>query len=497
MSAAMAAGNMVEKHALVIGNGAYGAGRSLDNTENDAALMAGTLRKLEFKVTERRNLDRSGLMNAVAEFARSLPEGGTAFVYYAGHGMQIGGANYLTPIDMQLTSEQSVPLKAFALKMLLEQLSSAKSAVNVVVLDACRNNPFQPGGAIKYRSFANLGLAREEAPRGTLVAYSTSPGQLAADGKGKNSIYTEALAQALLEKHSTLETIFKRAGTAVRKRTLDDQIPWFHTSLTDDYYFLPPEGVTVVAGKPLQMALAGRGNAKARGDAADTNASWFRNLSDKDWKLLDWEVEQRVRRLTAEEIPYLEHQASSGSVVHQTTLGLLYRAGTDKLVDAATGGVMRANANNTQALKWLRVAADAGFPIAQTELGEMYFTGHGVDRDIDAARRWLEQAAAAGYPRARIDLTKLDTGQDAATATAAEPFKQIRSDGECVREAQAKGVHPTDLVEYVQACVRGESPKVVARKTPNDCIREAQQKGLKGMDLADYTRKCYGGGALR
>jgi hypothetical protein len=492
------AANTVEKFALVIGNGDYrDAARSLPNVSNDAALMAGTLRKLHFKVTERRDLDRSGLMSAVADFARGLPEGATAFVYYAGHGMQIGGANYLTPVDMTLTSEQSVPLNAYALKMLLEQLSAAKSAVNVVVLDACRNNPFQPNGAARYRSFANLGLAREEAPRGTLVAYATAPGQLAADGKGKNSLYTEALAQTLPEKHLTLEAIFKQVGTTVRQRTLDDQIPWFHTSLTDDYYFLPPEGVTVVAGKPLQMAKAGRSNTRARGDSPGTGSDWFRNLTDKDWKQLDWEIEQRVRRLTAEEIPYLEHQADGGSVVHQTTLGLVYRAGTDKLVDPAGGGVLRSNANNTQALRWLRRAAEAGFPIAQTELGEMYFTGHGTDRDVDAARRWFEQAAASGYPRARINLAKLDAGPDAPTATAPEPFKQIRSDGECVREAQAKGVHPTDLVEFVQACIRGESPKVVARKSPNDCIQEGVKMRLKGMELADYAKKCYGGGGLK
>lgn len=136
-------------------------------------------------------------------------------------------------------------------------------------------------------------------------------------------------------------------------------------------------------------------------------------------------------------------------------------------------------------------------PIAQTELGEMHFTGHGVDRDVDAAQRWFEQAAAAGYPRARINLAKLDAGPDAPTANAAEPFKQIRSDGECVREARARGVHPTDLVEFVQACIRGEKPKVVARKTPDDCIQEAMRKGLTGMPIADYAKRCFGGGALK
>ena len=127
------------------------------------------------------------------------------------------------------------------------------------------------------------------------------------------------------------------------------------------------------------------------------------------WTDLDWEIAQRVKRLTADELPGLEKKAAEGSPVHQTTLGLAYREGIDRATDPASGKVMRYNASNTKAVHWLRVAADGGFPIAQAELGEMYFRGHGVDRDLAEARRWLTLAARADYPRAKLDLFHLDT----------------------------------------------------------------------------------------
>lgn len=411
---ALAAGNAVEKFALVIGNRDYpNREGSLANTIRDTELMSQSLRKLGFAVTERSNLTRSQFLAEVSGFAERLPEGATAVVYYAGHGMQVGGASYLQPTDMALTSEQSVPVKAYPVKMLLERLAASKSAVNVVILDACRDNPFQPRGAVRYRSFADLGLAPVQAPRGTLVAYSTAPGQLAADGKEGNSVYTAALAKTLLEPRLELREIFERVANQVRKRTLDDQIPWYETSLTEKYYFLPPEGVTVVAGKPFQVADAGRQDSGARrgglagGPVLDRPLYWFDTLSPNEWSQLDWEIKQRARRLTADELPALEHKASGGNLVAQTTLGLSYRDGIEKAAEPASGKIMRYNASNTKALKWLRKAAEAGFPVAQVELGEMHYSGHGVDRDLGESLRWIERAASVDYPRARLDLIQL------------------------------------------------------------------------------------------
>jgi TPR repeat protein len=427
--AAQATGNMVSKFALVIGNRDYvGHERALNNALHDADLMAQSLSQLGFTVTQASNLTRGQMLADVSAFAKRLPEGATAFVYYAGHGIQVAGNNYLIPVDMVPTSEQTLAIKAYPLKSLLEQLSLSRSAVNVVVLDACRDNPFQPRSPVRYRNFANLGLAPVQAPRGTLLAFSTSPGQLAADGKGKNSIYTASLAKALLEPSLELREIFEQAGGQVRKRTLDDQIPWYETSLNGKYYFLPPEGLTVVAGKSLQLAESGQSNFRFRSDRPSPDSvgiQWFSSLSSEEWNMIDREIQQRVKRLTADELPMLQHKAKSGNVMAQTTLGLVYREGVHRKVDVQSGKVTRYQSSNPKAVSWLAKAADGGFPVAQVELGEMYYSGHGLDRDLEMARYWFTKAEQVNYPRAKLNLLQLDFENGTVNSRPADLFKGL------------------------------------------------------------------------
>lgn len=390
--AAPVAADEAPRLALVIGNSQYGATSKLPNARNDAALMARTLAAQGFAVTERYELTRDGFASEVDQFAARVPKGAMAFVYYAGHGMQIGGSNYLVPVDMPLTSEASAKLRSYALDTLLERMYKAGSVVNVVVLDACRNNPFQPTGAVRYRSFRGLGLARTPARRGTLIAYSTSPGQLAPDGKGDNSIYTLALANTLAQPGRELEAIFRQVGNEVRRQTRDDQIPWYESSLADGVW------------------LGGSAAAGARGAvsrAVQPAQPWFRTLNTTEWSQLDWEIQQRVRRLTPDELPALRHQAEGGSVVAQTVLGLAYREGIAPITVTGSRRVARTHADNGTAWRWLSRAAQAGFPVAQAEVGEMYYAGHGVARDLDKSIRWLEEAARAAYPRARLDLIQV------------------------------------------------------------------------------------------
>lgn len=425
-SAARAGDNQVPKWALVIGNGSYRDNKSnLKNAVNDARLMSQTLHKLGFKVQHRENLDRSGMQGALKDFASSIPPGATSFVFYAGHGLQAGGSSYLIPTDMELTSEQRLPFRAIALKSVLESVSSAKSAVNIVVLDACRDNPFQPVSPIKYRSFSNLGLAPVQAPRGTLVAYSTAPNQRAPDGRGDHSIYASTLVEVLQEPGLSLINAFSILGERVRRQTLDNQIPWFETSLVEEYFLLPPPGVKVVAGRaPQAVAGANALSQKERQRAlVAPTPHWYRDLSEKDWSQLDWEIGQRVAALTPDEIPQLEHQAKGGSVVAQTTLGIVWREGINR---ARTDGkaVTRFNANNTKAVTWLRQAAKAGFPIAQIELAEMMYRGRGLPKDTAQARQLASSAARANYPRAKLDLVQMDAEEGSFNArTATEAFE--------------------------------------------------------------------------
>lgn len=379
------------RFALVVGNGAYNA-HLLPNTRPDAELIAGALAAAGFAVTLRKDLDRSAMFEAVRGFAAGLGPGATALVYYAGHGMQINGNNYLIPVDMTPTSEAGVALHAFPLQALHERLALSRAAVNIIILDACRNNPFQPVPAVRLRSYANLGLAGAAAPHGTLVAYSTAPGQLAEDGTGrKHSIYTATLAGLLGRRGLTADDLFRTLADEVRRRTLEDQQPWYESSLAGDFYFLPPPGWRA----PLPGTLApapGRSGGRYRGGSIGSSgeASWYRDMDERAWTELDNDIARRAGSVDAAARERLRVQAAKGNVVAMTTLGMA----------AQQAGHAR------EAEQWLRKAARLVFPVAQTELAEMLAKGK-VDRANDEVVRLLESASEARYPRARIDLAQV------------------------------------------------------------------------------------------
>ncbi len=175
--------------ALVIGNSAY-KDMPVKNPVNDVRAMARTLRELGFTVFAHENANKRTMETAVIEFGQRLAAGGVGFFYYAGHGLQVRGRNYLVPIDAEIDSEAVTRVAAVDVDLLLEQMAEAKNRVNIVILDACRNNPFER----KLRG-ASRGLAAIDAARGTLLAYATAPGSVAADGEGANGLYTEELAR--------------------------------------------------------------------------------------------------------------------------------------------------------------------------------------------------------------------------------------------------------------------------------------------------------------
>jgi len=415
-----------DRHALLLANADYpGTARDLINPINDARLLARTLDRLGFKVTVVENADRAVMRQEVGRFADGLPANATAFVYYAGHGVQVSGSNYLLPVDSRLRNEATVAVEAYPLKSLLERLASARSAVNVVVLDACRNNPFQPAPGSRQRNWALDGLVASAAPRGTLIAYSTAPGEVAADGGGANSLFAEALARELLRTSQPLERTFKRVGGWVRQQTRDEQIPWIESSLTADLYLQAPDGLASVAVSRDVIARAGaavarRGNRGAQLEAAE----WWAGMNASQWADLEWTIRQRVKGLTPDELPGLERKAGAGSVVAMTTLGIAYREGVQRSNNERMG-VTRSQANNTSALRWLHKASNAGFPVAQAELAELYFKGHGVERDPSRTRALLQRAASTGYPRAVLDLAHINMIENPTPESAMELGKAM------------------------------------------------------------------------
>jgi uncharacterized caspase-like protein len=256
-----------DRVALVIGNAAY-KNDPLDNPVNDVRLIGSRLEQAGFKVTRRENLDRNGMAAALRDFGAALNENTVAVLYYAGHALQLRDQNYMIPIDAEIRSEDDIGLQGVDLTFILGRMSRAKSRVNVVILDACRDNPFakRAGGNPSNAS----GLAQMDAPIGTLLAYATAPGKQAPDGIGKqgNSIYTAELARHLLTPGLPVELMFKRVREGVVRESRQLQVPWEHSSLLGEFAFVPG-----FAGAPAPTATAAAAGT-AEADAAAEAALW-------------------------------------------------------------------------------------------------------------------------------------------------------------------------------------------------------------------------------
>lgn len=224
--------NADARTALVIGNGKY-ADVPLKNPPNDAADMAAALRSLGFEVLSYTDLDQNGMKRAIREFGAKLrAKGGVGLFYYAGHGVQSKGVNYLIPVGAKVDTEEEVEYESVEAGLVLAQMESAKNGMNIVILDACRNNPF----ARSFRS-SQKGLASIDAPSGTLLAYSTAPGSVASDGAGRNGVYTQELLKQIKTPGLSIEDVFKQVRISVRGATNGKQTPWESSSLIGDFYF--------------------------------------------------------------------------------------------------------------------------------------------------------------------------------------------------------------------------------------------------------------------
>lgn len=248
-----AAARQDQKFALVIGNARY-AEAPLRNPVNDARAMAQALRARGFEVMLRENATRSQMESAVVDFGEKLTEDATGLFFFAGHGMQVQGRNYLIPVDAKITSEQRVKVETVDVELILDQMQAARSKVSMLILDACRNNPFER----RFRSL-NGGLAQINAPEGTLIAYATAPGKVAADGDGSNGLYTQEFLKALSAPGLKVEDVFKQVRINVSRASNGMQVPWEASSLTGDFYFVAPAPATPVAAapttNPADMAL--------------------------------------------------------------------------------------------------------------------------------------------------------------------------------------------------------------------------------------------------
>lgn len=247
--------------ALLVGNAAYAAA-PLANPVNDATDLAAVLKARGFETVVALNSSKRDFNERVRVFADKITPGTVALFYYAGHGMQVGGRNYLLPVDAKVQTEADVVEQGLEIDSVLQRLEGKAAAINLVILDACRNNPFT--------SAKGAGLASIDAPKGSLVAFATSPGRVALDGKGRNGVYTKHLLANLNAPGLRVEDVFKRVRVGVTEESRGQQVPWENTSLVGDFYFVPPSADALASTtldsdqQRMQVAIATRNKSELR-----------------------------------------------------------------------------------------------------------------------------------------------------------------------------------------------------------------------------------------
>lgn len=247
--------------ALVVGNGAYENAGPLRNPVNDARSVAQSLQRLGFNVMLRENRSQREMAQDIREFGRQLDQNTVALYYYSGHGIQVKGENYVVPVDAAIENEEEVEYGTINVGLVMAQMEAARSRVNIVFLDACRNNPF----ARSFRSSSN-GLAMMNAPTGTFIAYATAPGDVASDGTAAagNGLYTQQLLRFLNQPGLPIEQMHKQVRIAVTAASNGDQVPWESSSIMGDFYFA---GNTGAAGTVQTAASTPSTNSSARPQA--------------------------------------------------------------------------------------------------------------------------------------------------------------------------------------------------------------------------------------
>ncbi len=280
--------------ALVVGNSAYQNVSPLPNPKNDAILMANTLSRLGFVMVgggAQVDLDKPKFDTAVQSFGNQLIGADVALFFYAGHGLQVRGTNYLVPITANPTRETDVDFQLLDVALILRQMEGAGTKLNLVILDACRNNPF---GGRGLRA-ADGGLAQLRAPEGTLLSYATQPGNVALDGDDGHSPYTKALVQTIQKPGLDVFQTFNEVGLIVKRATVSSQQPWVSSSPIDgSFYFTGTSGSQVAtAGPTISAPLPMSPTSSPERSQSDFI------FSDSDRRLL---TPDELRRLSSEDL---------------------------------------------------------------------------------------------------------------------------------------------------------------------------------------------------
>ena len=245
-----------QRLALVIGNSNYGFA-PLKNPVNDASDIAAALQKQGFTVTLKKNAGLKVMEEAVRDFGKRLKRGGVGLFYFAGHGLQVEGINYLVPVSARISKESDVKYETMDAGMILDEMANANNGLNIVILDACRDNPFSRSFRSANRGLAVLG----KAPAGSYISYSTGPGQVALDGEGRNSPFASTLMHYMTMPGLAIEQVFKNVRQKLNQDTGGKQIPWELSSLQGDFFFHPAKRTAAGAAQTIPETKTAAGSA--------------------------------------------------------------------------------------------------------------------------------------------------------------------------------------------------------------------------------------------
>ena len=383
LAALLPAAALADKRvALVIGNSSYQNAPELRNPKNDAADMAAALSALGFQVISGSDLDKPAMDRLIRNFAVALVGADVGLFFYAGHGLQIAGNNYLVPIEASVDSAAGIDFELVRLDLIQRQMER-ETRTNVLFLDACRNNPLARNlaRALGTRSTdVGRGLALAESGVGTLISFATQPGNVAMDGDGRNSPFTAALIKHIATPGKDLNGILIAVRNDVRAVTGGRQVPWENSALTGLFYF---REAAAVASAPVDPQTVERPNVVARtpapvpGDDPGT-ASALTNLA------INYETGAGVPKNEAEAARLYARAGELGNAQALLNLGAMYTEGR---------GVAR---NSTEAMRLFRKSAELGNADAMKNIGVLFNQGDGVAKNSEEAARWYRKAADLG-----------------------------------------------------------------------------------------------------
>ena len=393
--------------ALVLGNSKYQAVPTLDNPSNDAADLAQALRGIGFEVIEERDATREGMAKAVRDFSERLRSADVAVFFYAGHGMQMNGENYLLPVDAKIETPADVRFNTINLTDIQQEMEGTGRA-NIIILDACRNNPFIEKLAHGGRATPNRGLGRIEAMgQGSLIVYSTQPNNVALDGTGRNSPFTAALLKHIATPGVEVRQMISRVRGDVLEATGQKQTPWDSSSLVGDVYLAAPPAPIVIASTPTaapSQPAPGSLQQTASVAAQAAQSADPQRVAAPPPAVAASGPAAECERLAAPAPPFATPEQlkiannrdfAAAAPICEAAVNI---NPNDPRLQYLLGNLYRTLKNYLVALPHLTKAADADYAPAQDALGVLFATGRGVVKDPKRAFDLFSKAAAAGLP---------------------------------------------------------------------------------------------------